>query len=655
MTCLHAARQQSTIVTPTLQAAVGVATKYLWISDAQLAESFARFVRVSRTHRRYQSSVPGPLEARRRLARRRIGHLGTASSDGLPNAEFGALFGIVASGAEPSANLTCPSYQLPPVPRTSDVPNQFTYQAWNETIDRGPTMTDLKEQKTAQHSSSGAEERYKACGRSRAYLETILAARGDIRYLSRAELQPLLDFLLSADDIAEAHNILSILRWLQPRKISAQALTALYETIIDKIRLGTIMPYCLRKVLAGLPNLVAWQEDPSARAELLSGYLRLQGAITAHASWMDARWQQIVTRSLLFAGVQASYHQDRCVLALEKLLLLVKSNTVSLDSALLRAVFTQVFATTPFSRLSPDQWSALQKLFVEILDTFPDQTLAHEALRWLAEQTSRRQTDTQMRATFLMQSLQAITRSDNAHRPAEKSEHSRTTFDFLSMPRLSKETRVVQKLLATGSQDKALRLYTVKVSIAEPEAFAKQWFAALTKEYGPARYSNPLGLALEALRTRRSIPPHIVSFLEHLATITASREPQWPSRQAFRWIWQCVQFLRQRGTRMNPRLARALLQAGVLRPLQDRDAVSHRRLAYVLQLVHKAEGSAIGTDLQDEVGRIHKQFAPSISRQTPSVNSTAHGHRHFTVSMKAKIRVCGLRRSRSTARHGKQE
>lgn len=44
-----------------------------WISDDILNDAFNRFYRVSHTTRRYGSNVPGPLEARRRLAKRRMG------------------------------------------------------------------------------------------------------------------------------------------------------------------------------------------------------------------------------------------------------------------------------------------------------------------------------------------------------------------------------------------------------------------------------------------------------------------------------------------------------------------------------------------------------------------------------------------------------
>jgi hypothetical protein len=59
------------------------------ISDTFLAESIQRCTCV---HRRYGSSVPGPLEARRRATRRKNTGLAPVGSGG-PPIEAGALFG----------------------------------------------------------------------------------------------------------------------------------------------------------------------------------------------------------------------------------------------------------------------------------------------------------------------------------------------------------------------------------------------------------------------------------------------------------------------------------------------------------------------------------------------------------------------------------
>ncbi|KAI9642199.1 hypothetical protein NHQ30_009001 [Ciborinia camelliae] len=49
--------------------------EYVWISDEDLCNAFQRFCGTSNIIRRHGSSVPGPMESRRRLGRRRMGHV----------------------------------------------------------------------------------------------------------------------------------------------------------------------------------------------------------------------------------------------------------------------------------------------------------------------------------------------------------------------------------------------------------------------------------------------------------------------------------------------------------------------------------------------------------------------------------------------------
>ncbi|KAK7546632.1 hypothetical protein IWX49DRAFT_551581 [Phyllosticta citricarpa] len=78
----------------------------LWITDEVLADALHRYTQLSDVakrsgSKRFGSNVPGPLEARKRLAGRRMG--GLSSAVGPPNAlpDFGALFGGPSAGRTP--------------------------------------------------------------------------------------------------------------------------------------------------------------------------------------------------------------------------------------------------------------------------------------------------------------------------------------------------------------------------------------------------------------------------------------------------------------------------------------------------------------------------------------------------------------------------
>jgi hypothetical protein len=66
-------------------------TSSIWITDDILANAFNRFLLASQASKRYGSNVPGPLEAQRRLAKRRM--MGLAAVGGGPAVDLGALFG----------------------------------------------------------------------------------------------------------------------------------------------------------------------------------------------------------------------------------------------------------------------------------------------------------------------------------------------------------------------------------------------------------------------------------------------------------------------------------------------------------------------------------------------------------------------------------
>ena len=89
--CRHACRQA-------LQQRGTSPFDHVWISDDILARIFCRF---AFGQRRHGSSVPGPLEARKRLARRKNTDLARGGVSG-PAIDIGALFGTNDLGLHPS-------------------------------------------------------------------------------------------------------------------------------------------------------------------------------------------------------------------------------------------------------------------------------------------------------------------------------------------------------------------------------------------------------------------------------------------------------------------------------------------------------------------------------------------------------------------------
>ena len=92
---------------PTLRPSPVQSIDHIWISNDLLSSAFRRFTR-SRSSKRHGSFVPGPLEARKRQARRRMVDVAAARGDGIVGAlDTGAY--LVAGGS-----LTNQSFQWQP-------------------------------------------------------------------------------------------------------------------------------------------------------------------------------------------------------------------------------------------------------------------------------------------------------------------------------------------------------------------------------------------------------------------------------------------------------------------------------------------------------------------------------------------------------------
>ncbi|KAH7094992.1 hypothetical protein FB567DRAFT_511484 [Paraphoma chrysanthemicola] len=138
--------------------------QHIWVSDELLSSTFNRFFRDSCPHqRRHGSHVPGPLEARRRAAKRRM----TVSANFYPQDSFplsfslGALFGL-RSSPQPSWKYEPPSLRKDRDNLDSEAPlehgKEYNTAAWEipDTIthassrsDNSPTVAETSTQTTS--------------------------------------------------------------------------------------------------------------------------------------------------------------------------------------------------------------------------------------------------------------------------------------------------------------------------------------------------------------------------------------------------------------------------------------------------------------------------------------------------------------------------
>ncbi|KAI7538814.1 hypothetical protein KC317_g17669, partial [Hortaea werneckii] len=85
--------------------------------------------------------------------------------------------------------------------------------------------------------------------------------------------------------------------------------------------------------------------------------------------------------------------------------------------------------------------------------------------------------------------------------------------------------------------------------------------------------------------------------LVHLIAYAYATQPQTSSRVSFRRVWDCYRFLQDRGAPLSQLLSRSLVQAGLLRPLQERKYLPLEQTRFVLGLVSKLEGPEVAQRL----------------------------------------------------------
>lgn len=111
-------------------------------------------------------------------------------------------------------------------------------------------------------------------------------------------------------------------------------------------------------------------------------------------------------------------------------------------------------------------------------------------------------------------------------------------------------------------------------------------------------YVNSLPEKLRLKKTN-TLSEQRVQLIHHVA-LALSKSPHLTPRQAFRRVCDCVHYLQDRRAPLSSLITRALVQAGVIRPLQQGEWVSTVKFSWILELVRTHEGHHVA-DLLDKV------------------------------------------------------
>ncbi|KAK1824951.1 hypothetical protein LTR12_000492 [Friedmanniomyces endolithicus] len=222
----------------------------IWITDDLLAEAFHRFARVSHTHanRRHGSNNPGPLEARRRHAMRRMGLASAVPVGGPPVVDLGALFGLGArSPAQPekSWKWEAPSLQVPGLGTGPPAP-PLGAGTWS------PVSFRQNARQVRRQQLESVEDPMMAVKASQTAFRDLLSTYEHLERLNKGGMQEILAFLQSSKDEWQAQNVLALIQWLDKREIERDALLAMAMCMRDKGSLQTLQEDQLTLSLAFL-------------------------------------------------------------------------------------------------------------------------------------------------------------------------------------------------------------------------------------------------------------------------------------------------------------------------------------------------------------------------------------------------------------------
>jgi hypothetical protein len=109
---------------------------------------------------------------------------------------------------------------------------------------------------------------------------------------------------------------------------------------------------------------------------------------------------------------------------------------------------------------------------------------------------------------------------------------------------------------------------------------------------------QPNKVAMEARETQKlSVTPGHSEVVHIIAHNVAKLEELRPS-QAYRRVWALYRWLQDRGARVEPLISRAIVTAGIIRPIKEHIWIPNERLDYILSIVEKVEGERIREEVE---------------------------------------------------------
>ena len=669
--------------------ATSSAPQCLWITDAVLAEAFNRFACLSlaaRHHSRHGSNVPGPLEARKRLARRRMGMTTTGAASASCQGSFAAL--------PPGGGF----WGLEGIPQYTEVNFQFKWQPPSLGVERRgqPELQEKDDQAWLRHLGVPAEEP------DGPDVSTITASQ------ENEHCEPQETAAVEKDEFTP---LLEELHRLRPSKVTTAEGKIRLTVVVNKHHLGPLLALLDKTTGPELTKNVTRLTSFLSRRALTENAVKALLAVVSKKR--QSRDLSLVSLSQILADMVSNKHQDvimpqitsflaqslqtdifprLCLLITQEVLnRLSKSRDrkllpPSLDAWLNSLVSLQT-REKQYKWMWTRIWAAIAKecpypgAFAKYLCHYRDSELAWMLLRnWIPQLTrsSRRYNSKPPKqlgtVTYLdgeklfkfpasfqhavlpVEMLIDDFASNNGITYGPRSlvdplvdllallarhriPHTRIADQMLeilahrgSTARLSRfvdcqfhcptlgvsvdmGTNSIRHFMEAGDLQQAYHVFRNIPGIPFSTCFSLPWrmlAESPSKSDGPNLAVHlakdnavPASWIMQMLfrqtpGDQRPIPrdtplPHLTLWPQHIDTVQLvahkfAESEALPTRVAYRRVWECYRFLKDRGAPMGPLMSRALVMAGIIRPLKEGKGGSQVKIDFILPIVASIEG-----------------------------------------------------------------
>lgn len=488
--------------------------------------------------------------------------------------------------------------------------------------------------------------------KSRAGFEALLAAVPDTTVIGRVDIEPLLAYLQSPENEPEARLTARLLGWLQAKSASEDCISALVNVAKWKLKLETILEDEADQILRGLRK-----------------HRETNGHFVAIASSLSRDWASRilvgVTRDILESTDDESRLQElnQWLTCLRKCVYVKGFGKATSEGW--HRVYGEISKYYKPSDLA-DHFSKLQrrrtaglllrhwvpKLATHsnedgptFLDSRHGKILRHhpaepkdfdvamlaEELRTLhAEQVS--DPERTYRRSPLVDLVQVLAEKKlpyqqileeilSIYSQTEPASKLRTiVLDLVRTPSVdiptALATTVVQSFMASENPEHALQVfeavptislsscYDLPLQLIGKKGFHGEKTFMMLNRLVP---EDTIAPAQRSVRTLSLNQAHID--IVHLIAYAFAKSPHLPPRVALRRVWECYRFLRDRQAPLDPLMSRALVKAGISRPLSEGKRPSASQTAYILHLVQKFEGEEMAQRLDALVFELGKKVA----------------------------------------------